>query len=62
MEIGIERKNRSDKANDQARLGGILATFGQASLLMDDLAIPNQFCPENGTSIDRGRIRWIAKS
>jgi len=31
METGSGRKIKSDKANDQDSLGGILATFGQAS-------------------------------
>ena len=60
-ETGNGRQSGSDKANDQARLGGILATFGQASQPMDDPAMPKHFYQENGDSTDWCHIWWIVE-
>ena len=62
MGIGSSRKSRSDKAKDQVKLGGILATFGKTSQPMDDPAMPNQFYGENGANTDQCCIRWTIES
>ena len=52
MERGRKGKGGSDKTNEQAKLGSILAIISQTIWLVNDLTMPNYLHTKNGANTD----------